>query len=41
LDKLTNSYKKAYLTQIEYDDLKNKYTERLKNAVDTMKEVLS
>jgi monovalent cation:H+ antiporter, CPA1 family len=40
IDKLDSSYKKAYITQIEYDDLKKKYTEKLNIAVESMKNVL-
>lgn len=40
LQKLNTSYKKAYLTQNEYDELKSTYTHRLNNAVATMKEIL-
>jgi hypothetical protein len=41
LQKLHISYKKAYLTQYEYDELKDTYTNKLSDAVDSMKEILS
>jgi len=41
LQKLHVSYKKAYLTQYEYDELKNTYTNKLADAVDKMKEILA
>ncbi len=41
LEKLHISYKKAYLTQYEYDDLKDTYTNKLSDAVASMKEILS
>jgi monovalent cation:H+ antiporter, CPA1 family len=41
LQKLHISYKKAYLTQYEYDELKAKYTNKLTGAVWEMKEILS
>lgn len=40
LQKLNTSYKKAYLTQNEYDELKTTYTKKLNHAVATMKEIL-
>ena len=33
LEKLNDSYKKSYLTEIEYQQLKEDYTEKLKEAV--------
>jgi len=33
LEKLNDSYKKSYLTEIEYKQLKEDYTEKLKLAV--------
>lgn len=41
LQKLHVSYKKAYLTQYEYDELKSTYTHKLANAVNKMKEILA
>lgn len=41
LQKLHISYKKAYLTQYEYDELKAKYTNKLTDAVWEMKAILS
>lgn len=40
LQKLNLSHKKAYLTNIEYWELKSKYTEKLKDAVSKMKDLL-
>lgn len=40
IEKLNNSYKKAYLTKIEYDDLIWKYTKRLNDSIVLMKELL-
>jgi hypothetical protein len=41
LEKLNTSYKKAYLTQSEYDELTLRYSDRLKEAVKKMKRILS
>lgn len=41
LEKLNTSYKKAYLTQYEYEELKEKYTAKLNKAVKSMKKILS
>lgn len=41
LEKLNTSYKKAYLTKIEYDDLAQKYSDRLKEAVESMQWILA
>lgn len=41
LEKLNDSYKKSYLTEAEYHELKSDYTHKLKNAVGSMKELLS
>jgi CPA1 family monovalent cation:H+ antiporter len=41
LEKLNTSYKKAYLTKIEYEDLADKYSVKLKEAVDSMQGILS
>lgn len=41
LDKLNSSYKKAYLTKIEYEDLAEKYSMKLKDAVTGMKKILA
>lgn len=41
LQKLHVSYKKAYLTQYEYDELKSTYTNKLADAVSKMKEILA
>ncbi len=40
IQKLNLSFKKAYLTQIEYDELKDKYSEKLHSAVKRMKKIL-
>ena len=40
IEKLNSSYKKAYLTQIEYDELTDKYTSKLAEAVASMKAIL-
>ena len=40
IEKLNSSYKKAYLTQIEYDELKTKYTNKLDEAINAMKNLL-
>lgn len=40
LEKLESSHKKAYLTQIEYEELKFKYTSKLKVAIDNMKTLI-
>ncbi|MBS9775196.1 sodium:proton antiporter [Candidatus Gracilibacteria bacterium] len=40
LKKLQDSHKKAYLTEIEYDELKDKYTMKLNGAIENMKELL-
>ncbi|MCP4523442.1 MAG: sodium:proton antiporter [Candidatus Gracilibacteria bacterium] len=40
LEKLSNSYKKAYLTKYEYDELLSTYTQKLNNAVSQMKILL-
>lgn len=40
IEKLNSSYKKAYLTQIEYDELMSNYTKKLKNAIEMMKTLL-
>ena len=41
LQKLHISYKKAYLTQYEYDELKSTYTNKLAHAVENMKNILA
>lgn len=41
LHKLEASYKKAYLTQIEFDELKDKYSAKLNTALKRIKEILS
>lgn len=40
LKKLQDSHKKAYLTQIEYEELKEKYTIKLDAAITNMKDLL-
>ncbi len=40
IQKLNNSYKKAYLTKVEYEELKGKYTLRLNEAAENMKNLL-
>jgi len=40
IQKINLSFKKAYLTQIEYDELKDKYSARLNEAVKKMKKIL-
>jgi hypothetical protein len=40
IEKLNSSYKKAYLTQIEYDELMSNYTKKLKGAIANMKTLL-
>jgi len=40
IEKLNSSYKKAYLTKFEYEELTNKYTEKLNNAISHMKRLL-
>lgn len=40
LEKLNNSYKKAYLTKLEYEDLTLKYTDKLNEAVASMKNLV-
>lgn len=40
IEKLNLSYKKAYLTKFEYDDLIWKYTARLNESISLMKELL-
>jgi len=40
IQKLNLSFKKAYLTQVEYDELLVKYSEKLNDAVKKMKKVL-
>ncbi|MDD3145426.1 MAG: cation:proton antiporter [Candidatus Gracilibacteria bacterium] len=40
IQKLNLSFKKAYLTQNEYEELRNKYSEKLSHAVKKMKKVL-
>ncbi|MCP4523446.1 MAG: sodium:proton antiporter [Candidatus Gracilibacteria bacterium] len=40
LEKLSNSYKKAYLTKYEYDELLSTYTEKLNHAVSQMQLLL-
>ncbi len=40
IEKLNSSYKKAYITKIEYDDLLLKYTKKLNAAVEHMKFIL-
>jgi monovalent cation:H+ antiporter, CPA1 family len=41
LEKLNNSYKKAYLTKLEYDELLERYSGKLKDSIKKMKEFLS
>ena len=40
LEKLNLSHKKAYLTLLEYEELKGKYTKKLNEAVKNMKQIL-
>lgn len=40
IEKLNSSYKKAYLTKIEYDNLSQKYTCKLNDAIIAMKNLL-
>lgn len=40
IQKLNLSFKKAYLTQVEYDELLVKYSEKLNDAVKKMKKIL-
>lgn len=40
LQKLNLSFKKSYLTKVEYEELKDKYTEKLEKAVKKIKNVL-
>lgn len=40
LEKLNRLYQKTYLTQWEYSELKNKYEEKLQNAVVSLKKLL-
>lgn len=41
LEKLNTSYKKAYLTQSEYDELTQRYSDKLEVAIKKMKRILS
>ncbi len=41
IEKLNSSYKKAYLTKVEYDELTNRYTNKLNEAIKAMKDLLS
>jgi len=41
LQKLNTSFKKAYLTQVEFDELQWKYSEKLNKAVENMKNILN
>gem|GEM_PF-4826747 len=40
IEKLNNSFEKSYLTKKEYDKLKTKYEEKLKEAIKELKELL-
>ena len=40
IEKLNTSYKKTYLSKIEYDELTNKYTNQLNEAIVSMKSIL-
>ncbi len=41
LQKLNTSFKKAYLTQVEFDELQEKYSLKLNTAVSNMKNILN
>lgn len=41
LQKLNTSFKKAYLTQVEFDELQEKYSKKLNMAVSNMKNILN
>ena len=40
IEKLNVSYKKSYLSKIEYDDLTNKYTKKLNKSIISLKTIL-
>ncbi len=40
IEKLNSSYKKAYLTNVEYDELTKTYTAKLNNAIKSMKKLI-
>lgn len=40
LEKINSSFRKAYITIIEYEDLKSKYTSKLNEAINNMKSLI-